>query len=381
MFNRLILLLAGSVRIKVEGLNLDRLLTALLNGGFVLYGLKRPSYQVLTFSVSYRRKKRVCAFLQKQSYKFSVTDEKGLPAGLKKLSLRIGLIAGFILCVSGAAAYSGRVWDIRVEGLERIKASEVTAILTEMGYRGGMRKKDVDRGEVALALNIGLADAADVTAEMRGTCLIIRINETTEKDGGTTAAPHDITASYDAVVTRVLALDGTALVKPGDIVRKGAVLIAGYNLDKEGNRTEVAAKGEVRGKVFFSAENVFFTEREEYVRTGSFIENRGFKICGMSLKIKNTECPYALYDSETVTGVIFKSFLPLYNTAERFYELEAKTVHYDYEAVKDALISRLRQEAEAKVPKGAYIAGVKTDVRQIDKYIVTMYNIETEMLL
>lgn len=381
MFSALISFITGGARVKVQGLNLDRLLAALLKEGFKLYNLKRPSYQVMVFSVKARQKKALAAALKKQGYKFAFEKDYGAPAALKKLSVRWGLIAGFILCAAGAAVYSGYVWDIRIEGTERIKNSEVTALLSDMGVGGGCKKKDIDRDAVAVTLNTKLEAAADVTVQLKGTSLIIRIYETLIKDGdGAGEIPYSIKAASDAIITKVLVLDGTALVKPGDIVKKGAILIAGYNLDAEGNMTETRAKGEVTGKVFFTAENVFFTEREEYIRTGNFCETRSLTIMGLAVSLKKDINPYALYEKEAETGLIFKgSFIPLRMTREVYYELKPELKTYDYEAAKAGIVSRLKAEAEGKVPAAARVAAAGADIRQIDKYVITLYNIETEM--
>ena len=381
MFQRLTTYIAGGALFTVSGLNLDRLIKKLTESGFILRDLCRPSHRELRFTAPYHSRKKLILALNREGCQFS-QKTLGLPAVIKKLAARWGLIAGFILCVASVAVYSGYIWDIRVEGTERIKTAEVTAVLTEMGVRGGIRKSQIDRTAVALTLNTRLSDAADVTAEIRGTCLIIRINETLVKDGAEDAVSQNIIAAYDAIIEKVLVFDGTALVKAGDVVKKGAILIAGYNLDNEGNMTETKAKGEVAGKVYFTAENVFFTEREEYVRTGNVTETRFIGLSGFNIKIKNKGSPYSLFEKETGTRYIYKSFfLPLIETTERCFELGITTANYDYSQYKDAIISNLRAEAEAKVPASAKVLSSKIDVRQIDKYVVTMYNIETEILL
>ena len=383
MFISLISYITGGVKIEARGLNLDRLLAALLKEGFILRNLKRPSYQVLIFDVKARQGKKAAAFLKKQGYEIKVLKEFGLPRAFKSLASRAGLIAGLALCVAGVALYSGRIRDIRIEGIERIQKADVTALLDGMGVKKGTDKKKIDNESIAVALNTGLADAANVTVRLKGTSLIVRIYETLYKNPVRDKnAPFNITAAYDAIIVKVVAVNGTALVGAGDIVRKGDILIAGYNLDATGNMTDARAAGEVTGRVFFSADNVFFTEREEYVRTGNCKESVSARAFGLSFGGKKAVNPYPLYDKETSAGGAFKNFfVPVNITRERYYELTARTAEYDYEAYKAGIISGVKAQAESKAPKAAEILSAKTDIRQIDKYVITVYNIETLMLI
>ena len=383
MFAALISYIKGGVRIEVRGLNLDRLLAALLKEGFVLRNLKRPSYQVLIFDVGAGQRKKAVGFLKKQRYEANVLKEFGLPGALRGLAARAGLLAGLLLCGAGVALYSRCVRDIRIEGIQRIQKADVTALLDGMGVKKGVGKKKLDNDDIAAALNTGLADAANVTVRLKGTSLIIRIYETLYKD-----PVHDpdvsfnIVSAYDAIVARVVALNGTALVGAGDIVRKGDILIAGYNLDAEGNMSDARAAGEVTGRVFFSADNVFFTVREEYVRTGNYKEKVSLQAFGLSFGGGKDVNPYPLYDKEETAAGAFKNFfVPVTIIRERYYELAAQTAEYDYETHRDGVISSVKAEAESKVPPAAEILSAKTDVRQIDKYVITVYNIETRMLI
>lgn len=383
MFTALLSYIAGGARIRVRGLNLDRLLASLLKEGFVLRNLKRPSYQVLVFDADTRAVKKVRGVLKKQGYEAETLKEFGFLFGLKRLTGRLGLAAGFILCIAGVAVYNDYVWDIRIDGLERIKKSEVTELLAGMGVSGGTPKKDIDRESIAVALNTKLAEAANVTVQLKGTSLIVRIYETLFRDEVPDPdAVRHIVSACDAVVTNIVAWNGTAVVSIGDIVKKGEILIAGYNLDAQGSMTETRAAGEVTGKVFFTADNVFFTQREEYVRTGNYKESASLSVMGLGLKVKKAENPYPLYDKETAEKNVFTNmFIPIKKLSEKYWELVLRTAEYDYEAEKENVIASVRAEAEAKVPKEAFVVSAKTDIRQIDKYVITMYNIEARMLI
>ena len=327
MFGSLSAFIKGTVKIKVRGLNLDRLIAGLLKEGFVLHNLERPSYQVIIFDIRYDRAKKILSALKKQNYETEILKESGLPKALKILTARAGLIIGLILCVAGAAVYGGYVWDVRIEGTERIAKSDVAALLAENGVNKGVRKNGIDCESVALTLNIKLPDAANVTVLIRGTSVFVRIYETLFRDDiPDPKVPRNIVSAYDAIITKVVALNGTALVSAGDIVKKGDILIAGYNLDAEGNIADARAEGEITGKVFFTADNVFFTQREEYVRTGNFTESRALRLFGFNLGGKKNANPYGLFEKETVEkNVLTNMFIPYNMAVERYYELEART--------------------------------------------------------
>ncbi|MDR1093367.1 MAG: sporulation protein YqfD [Clostridiales bacterium] len=314
----------------------------------------------------------------KTDYTVTVLGQSGLARTLAGLKIRAGLLAGFLLCAAAVAAYSSFIRGIRIEGNERIPDAEISALLDEAHVRPGVLKNAVDLRGVALKLNAALADAASVTARIKGVYLVIAVNETADAPPLAGDRPRDLKADRDGIVTRVFAIAGTPQVKAGDTVRKGRTLIAGYTLDAEGRMAECRAEGEVFARVWTVADRIFFKERTVYARTGRSFTVSDTAMLGFTMKGKGGP-PFALYESSTFQTALNRNFfVPVYRISTVYYELEERAEAADFEAEREALAAEVRAEAEMKAG-GSERLSVAADARDAGAYYVVSYSIEAEM--
>jgi similar to stage IV sporulation protein len=67
-----------------------------------------------------------------------------------------------------------------------------------------------------------------VSAQYKGVVLYIKIVETENPPDVIDSTPKDLTASHRGKISKLLVYQGTPLVKAGDTVEKGQVIIGGY---------------------------------------------------------------------------------------------------------------------------------------------------------
>ena len=112
----------------------------------------------------------------------------------------------------------------------------------------------MDTAALRGALEWRYPKVAWVEVGWRGTALCVRLVEGTPK--GNTVDWHgsrDVVASRDGVIVSVVPVAGTARCKPGDVVRKGQVLIAGEERDGAETVRTVSARGTVMARVWDGA--------------------------------------------------------------------------------------------------------------------------------
>ncbi len=92
----------------------------------------------------------------------------------------------------------------------------------------GMRREDVDCTEIERQLRIDYPDIGWVSAELRGTKLFLRLAETDmplmQKEE---SVPVHLVATADGIVESLVCRSGTPMVKIGDVVKKGDILVSG----------------------------------------------------------------------------------------------------------------------------------------------------------
>ena len=208
-------------RFQVEGLNLERYLRAAADSGIPLKGARRFG-RTLT----------------------GVAAEEHM-AALEALARQGGWLFTPLEAVG-----ANRLW----ERLRRRWPLAALLALTEAGVRPFVWKSSVDTAALRGALEWRYPKVAWVEVGWRGTALCVRLVEGTPK--GNTVDWHgsrDVVASRDGVIVSVVPVAGTARCKPGDVVRKGQVLIAGEERDGAETVRPVSARGTVMARVWDGA--------------------------------------------------------------------------------------------------------------------------------
>ena len=171
----------------------------------------------------------------------------------ERLRRRWPLAALLALALAGVCVALQWVWTVEVLDAGSY-AGDVRAYLTEAGVRPFVWKSSVDTAALRGALEWRYPKVAWVEVGWRGTALCVRLVEGTLK--GNTVDWHgsrDVVASRDGVIVSVVPVAGTARCKPGDVVRKGQVLIAGEERDGAETVRPVSARGTVMARVWDGA--------------------------------------------------------------------------------------------------------------------------------
>ena len=160
---------------------------------------------------------------------FSYSEPLGLYGLLKQLDHKLPIILSVVISVLMVVVFSDFVWDIRVDGNENITDSEIIVLLRECGFEVGDFWLSVNRGEIEAAFLDASDDISWINLNRRGSVAYIKV---IEKDGSEeTNSEKDnssnLVASADCVIEEITVKRGTAVVKPGDTVKRGDLLVIG----------------------------------------------------------------------------------------------------------------------------------------------------------
>ena len=101
-----------------------------------------------------------------------------------------------------------------------------------------------------------------------GMSYIVRIEERIINEEAKEESPRNIVANKDALITKILATTGEPLVRSGNYVKKGDILISGNIYLYEEVKGKVSAEGAVYGDVWYESEVKVPYEKEEVLDTG-----------------------------------------------------------------------------------------------------------------
>lgn len=163
----------------------------------------------------------------------------------------VGAVSIFIMLVF-TLFISSLVWDIRVEGNERIPDSKIICDLAKAGLSVGDFWHLVDRSRVETEYLSSSRDVSWININRRGTVAYITVVEAEE--GNLTDEPvapsgyANIVATEACVIEEITVKRGVAEVKVGDVVEAGDILISGVMPEESGGGF-CFAEGEVIGRV------------------------------------------------------------------------------------------------------------------------------------
>ena len=266
--------LAGYVEITAEGYYIERFMNECTRNGILLWGIERKQSTILEAKTSIQEFKTLCNLAKKNNCKIKIKRKEGIPFLIKKYRKRKVFLIGLILVILSIYSLSKFIWNVEVEGNERISKDEIINVFKEDGLKPGILKSKVNVQEIINKIRMERTDIAWIGVEIKGTNAIIKVVEADEKPEIVDENEYtNIVASKDAVVERVFAQNGTIMVKSEDEVKKGDVLIAGWMEGKYTGKYYVNSNGEVLGKVKYEQNEKIYKKEKKKVRTGKKREN------------------------------------------------------------------------------------------------------------
>ena len=240
-------------RIRIEGLNLSRFLHLAAQQGVLLKDVQRDGSRRLRAVAQERSIGVLQGIAEDGGWQFACEDRIGLAGkSLDAAHRRAALLMAAVLLAVMCWGVTQCVWQIRVEGAGAYEA-EVWAALKEMGVRVPMLRRSVDLSALKEKLEWRYPQVAWIECGWRGMGLSIRMTEGMLATRGEEAEVCDVIASTDGIVSSIVTRAGTPVVNPGDVVRKGQVLIRGEERTSAGQIRPVAASGSVWARVWVQA--------------------------------------------------------------------------------------------------------------------------------
>lgn len=325
--------------ICVGGLNLERLMQQATDQQMHMSRIRRKGSSLVLWVAE----EHISAFLalaEKGGWTADVGRRKGTGRFLDGFARRWLMFSCLALAFCLILTSLQLIWGIEVTGADVYQA-DISEYLDRWPVRLLTWKKQVDLSSLQDALEWRYPDVAWIECGWRGPVLSITMNQGVPigdavDDGGW----GHVVASRDGVVDSVATLAGTALVKPGDIVRKGQMLILGEERTGAEDTRAVMARGIVKARVWEGV-SLRMSARETVTYDTGRQEERWNIICPCFALMAEDEIDYEAADVELKQMQIGGLFFP--------FILQRKII-------KEVMVeeqSRSRAELEAEAKAGA----------------------------
>lgn len=287
----LIKFLKGYVVISLSGYAPERFLNLCSRHGIILWGLQsRGLHYEMCISISGFRKLR--PLVRKTRTKVVILERHGLPFILYRYRTRKLFLVGALGCALLLYILSLYIWNIHVEGNLALSDQVILEYLESRQIVHGMRKSQVHGEEIEAGLREYFPDITWTSAEVKGTRLIIHIQENEDARHETVPKdqPASLAATKSGTISSMIVRSGTPLVQVGEEVEAGTVLVQSQvdilNDSKEvENSYYVHADADILIRMQGTYQESFPLKHEEKVYTGKTRTAFSISVAGHQLTV------------------------------------------------------------------------------------------------
>ena len=218
----------GYLKINIIGYSPERFLNICKNKNIRVWELKSTNdfYSMYVYLADFKMLKPLC---KKTGCKVRIAEKKGLPFVVSSMNKRKSFVFGFLLSVAILFITSMFVWEIKLAGNQKLTYDVIRSYLTDNNINIGTALNKINCKNLASDIRKEFEDIVWVSVSVEGTNLMIEIRENTDSVCAkeSDATPMDIIAKYDGIITDIVTRNGIPMVKKGDTVQKGDILVSG----------------------------------------------------------------------------------------------------------------------------------------------------------
>ena len=373
--------MSGYVDIVVEGYYIERFINICNSRQIFLWNIRKDNSITLYASIEAKRFKDLKDICKRTKCKVKKKNKKGFPFTVKKYKKRKVFLILLLIIILAIIALSRFIWNIEVEGNVDISKEEIMQLAEEYGLAIGMAKGKIDTKEIINNIRLERDDISWVGIDIKGTNAIIKIVEADEKPEIVNEDEYcNIVADKDAIITKVSAQNGTPLVKEGDVVTKGDIIIAGWLEGKYTGRQYVHSQGEVQARVWYTTTEKIALKETKKIETGNIENKYSVKINNFQINLHKSLPNFQKYDTieENKKLRLFSNFyLPLELVTYTYKEYEEVVVVHSFEEAKQMGIDKAAETLKENI-EGKKVLDKQVQVKAEAEYIEVQVTYEVE---
>ena len=370
--NKLLEYVTGYVDIVIEGYYIEQFINICNTRQINLWNIKKENSIKVFASIYIKDFKKLKQICKKTKCKIKIQSKKGLPFVVKKYKKRKFFFIFLLLIILTIILLSNFIWNIEIEGDIDIPKEEILELAKSEGLDIGKRKGAVDTKAVINKIRLERDDISWVGIEIDGTNAIIKLVKADEKPEIINDDEYcNIVADKNAMILKVSAQNGTPLVKEGDIVTNGDIVVAGWMEGKYTGKQYVHAQAEVQAKVWYTTTEKVYLKETEKVETGQIEYSYSVKINNFQINLHKSIPKFQKYDTieEDKKLKLFSNFyLPFELVKYTYKEYEEKPLIHSFEEAKQIGIDRAKESLQEKID-GKEILDKQVKVRTETDYI------------
>lgn len=347
----------GTITIEVRAMIPEKFINLLWSHGIYSKNIRKVDLTTFLVEINLVDLKEVQTIAKRINAKVKVVGKKGLAFYLIKAKRQVSLCVAGIIFLGVMFYLSTYIWSIEINTKKILSPFEIRRQLNSLNVKPGVKKTSLDVYALEKQLEDTNSDIMWVKARIEGSTLKVDIEEKVnppeikEKEDN-----EGVVAKMDGVIKRIYTISGTAVVKPGDIVKAGDLLIKPY-LGKEGLEYPTKAEGKVMANTAYEKILEVQISGKSKERTGEKDKAIYVEVLGKKIYLKKPIKTYKDYDKIEVKDNFIKS--------EVYYEVSEKELNLNEDEVKLDVLNKSREAVLKEIDKKDTIVQEIQDVENI----------------
>ena len=338
----------GDVTVQAVCLLPDRLLERAMARGLRFDSVERPDERTLRVRCGAGDANALLTLCGRYSIPAQVLSRRRASAlaafARRRATLPVAIAIAGALC----ALFLSRVWRVEIafsgEAAEYGDRPALERTLAELGVVPGL-SRGIDAAQLARTLLASAPSYSFFSVHLQGVRLLVEaVPELPAPQVYDVDAARDLVSDRDGVVVRAIARSGALCVAPGDVVRRGQLLIRGEEKLSDDQTRPIAALGEVVVRAWYTGDAKLPLSSTRAAYTGRVCTGSSLSLMGLRWPI-SPGGEYEDQQTETEYLPVGGLFLPLEIERTTRREIRLESVDADADTLRNDTAALARADA------------------------------------
>ena len=215
----------GILEVEFFGIYPEKIINLCAKNRIAVWNVHYGNNKIRLF-ITVKDFKRLPKILKRSGLRLHILNKTGFPFFINRYKRRFGIFAGIVIFFAVLQFMSGFIWIIEVEGNKTVTDREILAICEEIGVKIGVKRNSIDTKNTPQDLLLKTDKLSWGSFNIEGCKLTVNVTEIVPKTEDNTVATN-LKAAKDGIIEKIDVTSGNPVVKVGDIVKKGDLLVSG----------------------------------------------------------------------------------------------------------------------------------------------------------
>lgn len=357
MKDKIFRLFNSSIKIKIEGRNVDKFLRRLINNKINIEKVIPKSYNTMYIIIDYNELDKVLRL--KTIYNIKIIKYYGKLRLLKYIKKNIFVLIFLLVGLLMIYTLSNIIFSIEVIHSN----SNIIKLVNEELEKNGIKKYSFvkDYREIEKIKKKILEDNKDTLEWLEiikeGTKYTVRVEERIINKDNKDDKVYDIVSSKNAVIKKIYAISGEKVRNVDTYVKKGDIIISSDITLPNNSKVSKSASGRVEGEVWYTVRVEYPYIYNETIYTGKKKKVLVFNLLDKRISFFDFH-KYKSFD-RNIKYIFNNNIIPLSLTYEDEYETKVINDIYTYDTAREKAIETAKEKLLDKYSNIIDITNIK----------------------